>query len=57
MPSYRLLRTVSTVPAPRRLQLFEADSHREALIKAREIVGAGTGELWMGDELVCVLGP
>lgn len=53
MPTYRLLRTGSTVPASRRSRQFEAASDRSALIKAREIVRDGTAELWLGDELVC----
>jgi hypothetical protein len=56
MPNYRLLRTDPSVDPRQRLRRFEADSDRAALLKARELVQGGAGELWLGDELVCKIG-
>lgn len=56
MPVYRLLRTDAQVPTSQQSHRFTADSNRDALIKARELVRDGAGELWLGDELVCKIG-
>lgn len=56
MPVYRLLRTDPSVGPRQRSRRFEAGSDRAALLKARGLVQGGTGELWLGDELVCKIG-